>query len=305
MKDAMSSHPSKTWIFKPDKTSGEGFGISLHQDLFDMPLDVPAMVQEYVTEPFLLDGKKVDMRLYPMVLAPNPLRVYLSRGGAAGYARTAGMVFSNDTSSLAAHITNVQAPEGTEKIRLTMPELFDVVKSKGLDPEKMQQRLHDLLGDLLPTLLDKLSCWDPKHKFRCGAAHAILGVDIVLDKLAFPFVVEVNPDPSLRFRSEGIWCYDAERTMQELSLTGLLPSSSYHDAIISASIFELTRRFPRSINEHLLRMVYEYVYREGAEMIYPRDAHSGHNSPSLDDLTRSTYEKFFSVKGFIDELMMQ
>ena len=62
----------KTWIFKPSGGSF-GRGIVITKD----PLDwtdsfYNSVVQEYIANPLLLEGKKFDMRVYVLVCTPRP-----------------------------------------------------------------------------------------------------------------------------------------------------------------------------------------------------------------------------------------
>ena len=39
------------------------------------------MAQKYITNPFLIDGLKFDIRLYVLLYGVNPLRVFLFKDG--------------------------------------------------------------------------------------------------------------------------------------------------------------------------------------------------------------------------------
>ena len=65
-----------TMIVKPDCQS-QGNGIFLTHDLDAIPLTEQFVVQEYVQEPYLIDGLKFDLRLYVLVLSCEPLRIFL------------------------------------------------------------------------------------------------------------------------------------------------------------------------------------------------------------------------------------
>jgi len=65
-----------TMIVKPDCMS-QGKGIFLTHDLDQIPLNEPYVVQEYMQEPYLIDGLKFDLRLYVLVLSCEPLRIFL------------------------------------------------------------------------------------------------------------------------------------------------------------------------------------------------------------------------------------
>ena len=46
----------------------------------------PAVVQEYISEPHLIDGKKYDCRIYVAVTSFDPLRAYLYEEGLVRFA---------------------------------------------------------------------------------------------------------------------------------------------------------------------------------------------------------------------------
>ena len=64
------------------------------------------VVQRYVQNPLLLDGRKIDLRLYVLVVSFQPLEVYIH---SLGFARVASKFYSTDPSSMSdimAHLTN-------------------------------------------------------------------------------------------------------------------------------------------------------------------------------------------------------
>lgn len=69
LKRYMASHKGKTYIVKPH-AGAEGCGIFLVQQFKQIPPHAFAqgyIVQEYLANPLLIDGKKFDLRIYVMV----------------------------------------------------------------------------------------------------------------------------------------------------------------------------------------------------------------------------------------------
>ena len=72
-------------IVKPD-CSSQGKGIFLTNDIDQIPKDDTYVVQQYMQNPFLLDGLKFDLRLYVLVLSCEPLKIFLYEEGLVRFA---------------------------------------------------------------------------------------------------------------------------------------------------------------------------------------------------------------------------
>ena len=71
---------SPTFIFKSSHGS-LGVDIFLFKDLNNVDYPEPAVIQEYISNPILLDGLKFDLRLYVLVASFDPMEVYVSNSG--------------------------------------------------------------------------------------------------------------------------------------------------------------------------------------------------------------------------------
>ena len=72
-------------IVKPDCMS-QGKGIFLTNDLSEIPRDETYVVQQYMQNPYLIDGLKFDLRLYVLVLSCEPLKIFLYQEGMVRFA---------------------------------------------------------------------------------------------------------------------------------------------------------------------------------------------------------------------------
>lgn len=78
----MRSNPDTIYIVKIATIDrGEGISLILGKNYVKINREEAALVQRYVTNPFLLDGHKFDMRIYVVVLSVSPLEVYYYREG--------------------------------------------------------------------------------------------------------------------------------------------------------------------------------------------------------------------------------
>lgn len=64
----------------------QGKGIFITNDIDQIYMDEPTVVQEYLNNPYLIDGLKFDMRLYVLVISSDPLKIFLHREGLVRFA---------------------------------------------------------------------------------------------------------------------------------------------------------------------------------------------------------------------------
>ena len=88
----------------------------LNKDDKDPPRAEPEayIVQRYIENPYLVGGKKFDMRLYVLVTSFSPLVAYMYRGGFARFSHTR---YSSDPADIAnnfVHLTNVAIQKTAE-----------------------------------------------------------------------------------------------------------------------------------------------------------------------------------------------
>lgn len=69
----INKHPNKSWIQK--SSSHRGISIETSQSV-DLDLQ-DTLVQEYMSNPLLIDGKKFDIGIYAVLTSVEPLRVYI------------------------------------------------------------------------------------------------------------------------------------------------------------------------------------------------------------------------------------
>ncbi|KAG5480714.1 hypothetical protein CUR178_05849 [Leishmania enriettii] len=138
------------------------------------------VVQRYMTNPFLLGGRKFDLRLYVVATSYDPVRLYLYREGlvriaSSPYTRTTSAAASAaaaadtalaDVSDLRAHLTNFTlskgassvpraergagvaetgAETGEQDLKWPLSSLAAYVASMGYDWPRTLQRIHELL----------------------------------------------------------------------------------------------------------------------------------------------------------------
>eukprot|EP01147_Barroeca_monosierra_P004048 gene4048-8440_t len=201
--------PGRIWIMKPvGSAQGKGiFLVSKLSELIDFKRDTrfgqqrdddrpqAYIVQRYIHNPYLIGGKKFDIRIYILVTSFTPLCFWLYR---EGFARFSGAPFSmEDLSNAFVHLTNVAIQK----------KAVDYDKAKGckwlmsqvrryIQARHGRDRQDDFLRHVDNIILTSLQAVQPvmfsdKHCFE------LYGYDILIDEDLKPWLIEVNASPSL------------------------------------------------------------------------------------------------------------
>lgn len=210
--EEFKKHPSTIWIMKPAGRS-QGKGIFLFRKLKDITdwkkedyfhkdedktdREPPEtyVVQHYIDNPYLIGGKKFDLRVYVLVTSYAPLTAWLYR---SGFARFSNSRFSLDSiGDSFVHLTNVA-------IQKTAPD-YDPEKGCKWSMLELRRYLtskygHEVVRDLFLRMdeifikslhsVQKIMIND-KHSFE------LYGFDILIDDTLKPWIIEVNAAPSL------------------------------------------------------------------------------------------------------------
>ena len=88
--DITLSSPEKkkelpVFIIKPECQS-QGRGIYLTSTVDNVPAHEHIVAQRYITDPYLIDGLKFDLRIYVLLNGISPLRAYVYDEGLARFA---------------------------------------------------------------------------------------------------------------------------------------------------------------------------------------------------------------------------
>jgi tubulin polyglutamylase TTLL9 len=210
-------NPGLVWIVKPSG-SAQGKGIFLINKIsqldafkedkrFDFSSEPSAasedkdekvvtyIVQRYIDRPYLIGGKKFDMRIYLMVQSYRPLKCWLYR---EGFARFSGAVFSmEDLSNTVVHLTNVavqKTAKGYDKNK-GCKWLMSQVKQY-LITRHGKEAVYQMLRDLDNVFITSVQAVHPvvvqnNHSFE------VYGFDILLDEDLKPKLLEINASPSI------------------------------------------------------------------------------------------------------------
>ncbi|XP_061832390.1 probable tubulin polyglutamylase TTLL9 isoform X5 [Nerophis lumbriciformis] len=153
------------------------------------------VAQRYIENPYLLGGRKFDLRVYVMVTSYFPLKAWLYR---EGFARLSSTRFSLDSiDDKYVHLTNVA-------VQKTAPD-YDPEKGCKWKIQKLRKYLTAKHGiqvvETLFTEMDNIfiSSLQSVQKIIINDKHCfeLYGYDILLDENLKPWLIEVNASPSL------------------------------------------------------------------------------------------------------------
>jgi len=197
------------WVLKPVESS-RGRGIKVLNDLSQLLYCKPAVIQRYVTHPFLLDGFKFDLRLYVLVTSFQPsLEAFLY---VEGFARFCTAPFQlHDLDDHRAHISNssVQTSHTTRDSPLPSNHPLCVVPPMHVGGSKLRLtylwyvlenvykvNTATLWNDIGMLVLKSLVCVEDSIPPQPGTFE-LFGFDVLLDSDLRPWLLEVNSSPSL------------------------------------------------------------------------------------------------------------
>ena len=153
------------------------------------------MYCRYIDNPYLISGKKFDIRVYVLVLSYAPLKVWLYRSGFARFSNTRYSLSS--ISDQYVHLTNVAIqktapdydPEKGCKWSLQELMMYLTARHGHQVVKRVQQQMDEIYIKSLQSV-QKVMIND-KHCFE------LYGFDIMFDENLKPWIIEVNASPSL------------------------------------------------------------------------------------------------------------
>ena len=188
------------WICKPVDLS-RGRGIFIFKDLKELTYDCATVVQKYITNPFLVSGYKLDLRLYVLVPSFNPLLIYIYHEGLVRFGTEKfdltkpGNVFSHLTNT---SINKLSPSYSFEKERVgsgckwSLSQLRTYFHQLDVDDTLLWHRINALI---VLTLLNQA----PEVPDSCPNSFELFGFDVLIDENLKPWLLEVNFSPSLGY----------------------------------------------------------------------------------------------------------
>ncbi|KAH8934680.1 hypothetical protein BDL97_18G097200 [Sphagnum fallax] len=208
-KGARSLQEVGVWIMKPvGKARGRGIFLFTrlnqisewkkdHRWKVENPQVENYIVQRYIDNPYLVGGKKFDLRIYVLVLAYAPLKAYVYRSGFARFTIAHFSIKKEELVNNLVHLTNFSiqkhAPAYKSKTGTKWPLHSLKMHMISKHGEQVVNTLfHNIHMLILRSLLAMQNVMiQDKHCFE------LYGYDILVDDSLKPWLLEVNASPSL------------------------------------------------------------------------------------------------------------
>ncbi|XP_037999094.1 tubulin polyglutamylase TTLL4 [Motacilla alba alba] len=225
------------WIVKPP-ASARGIGIQVIHKWSQLPKRRPLLVQRYLHKPYLIGGKKFDLRIYVYVTCYDPLRVYLFKDGLV---RFASCKYSSSMESLSnkfMHLTNYSVNKKNTEYKSNLDEtacqghkwalkaLWSYLTQKGVNSEAIWEKIKDIVIKTIIASEPYVNSLVKMYVRRPYCCHELFGFDIMLDENLKPWILEVNISPSLHSNSPLDVSIKGQMIRDLLNLAGfVLPST--------------------------------------------------------------------------------
>ena len=156
------------------------------------------VAQRYLDDPYLVGGKKFDMRIYAVCTNYAPLRVYLYREGFARFTNARYSMSKGDIDNPYVHLTNhaIQKKDesydaATTDLKWSIGELKRYMITKhGADAvDECFAGIQNIILNSLRSVSNVII--NDKHCFE------MYGYDVMIDADLKPWLIEVNASPSM------------------------------------------------------------------------------------------------------------
>ncbi|KAJ3158506.1 Tubulin polyglutamylase ttll4 [Geranomyces michiganensis] len=240
------------WIVKPP-ASARGQGIRVINSVAQLPKKKKhsVIVSRYIAKPYIIGGRKFDLRLYVAVTSFEPLRIYLYRDGVV---RFAGEKYSTSSKSIRnryIHLTNYSisrrskacataaaaalSPDGvnSDAACLLSDARFSATASKwslqtlqayfaalGIDFSPVLAQIRDLVTKTIISGHTSNASGVRMFSRSRTSCYELFGFDVLLDARLKPWLMEVNISPSLKATCDMDFAIKHELVVDLLNLAG-------------------------------------------------------------------------------------
>ncbi|KAI9101639.1 tubulin-tyrosine ligase family-domain-containing protein [Phlyctochytrium arcticum] len=234
-------HSQTHWIVKPP-ASARGHGIRVITHPKKLPKKRKVVVSRYITKPYLIGGRKFDIRLYVVVTSWEPLRVYLAEEGIVRFASQKYTTSVKSAGNRYIHLTNYSVsrhakdkgsqPDTPETFLLSDPRfsataskwsfttLQDYFHATNVNVAPVIQEIHRVVVKTIIAGHASNSSGVKLYAQNPSTFYELFGFDILLDAQLKPWLMEVNISPSLKASCDMDWKIKSTMVTDLFNLVG-------------------------------------------------------------------------------------
>jgi len=190
--------PNKIYIMKKNIQRQEGLMITKDKnEILNGFSNNYVVVQELLQDPYIIRGRKTNMRFYVLVVCQNnSLNAYVHQEGFMYYTR---MPFEKNSQKDGNNITTGYIERWIYHINpLTHNDFKQYLDTHNQNSKIVYNRIYDLIRKVI-NACDKLCKDGPLKEY---ITFQLFGVDIALDDKLYPKIMEVNVGPNLATHDE-------------------------------------------------------------------------------------------------------
>uniref|UniRef100_A0A5K3F665 Tubulin polyglutamylase TTLL5 n=1 Tax=Mesocestoides corti TaxID=53468 RepID=A0A5K3F665_MESCO len=194
------------WIIKPP-ASARGIGVHLVNKFAEISKRKKSIAQAYISEPYLINGHKFDLRLYVYASSVDPLRLYIHKNGLVRFASQKYSNLQLHVANRFVHLTNysvnkrnsnyLQCNSSAEKESHKWPlqVLWRYLEKEGHDTAKLWTSIKYIVFKTMASAVAKMASLVLHNVARRESVHELFGFDILIDSHLRPWLLEVNISP--------------------------------------------------------------------------------------------------------------
>ena len=199
------------WIVKPFSNC-QGKGIFLTKSISSIPFGQRLIVSKYITNPYLINNKKFDLRIYVLLTSLHPLRIYRYNDGLVRFC--VNKYNKHNYTDKYSHLTNYAinkhsknyipntniSETDTSSSKWNLITLRNYFTSQGIDTDIIFNKIDDLIIKSIISCENQM--WlslDKNAAFPQYNCVALFGYDILIDECLHPWLLEINHNPNLHY----------------------------------------------------------------------------------------------------------